>query len=69
MARGGKKLVGFWSSFDGSGFVSSAPDREEIGSSANGVDFVAAGGRLDVLRGERQGVFLSCAGAFGTLAG
>ena len=40
-----------------------------FGSSANGVVFLAGGGGLDVLRDERQGVFLSGAGAFGALAG
>jgi hypothetical protein len=42
---------------------------EKTGSSANGVVFLARGGGLDVLRDERQGVFLSGAGAFGALAG
>jgi hypothetical protein len=43
--------------------------RGKHGSSANGVVFLAGGGGLDVLRDERQGVFLSGAGAFGALAG
>jgi hypothetical protein len=41
----------------------------DIRSSANSMVFLAIGGGSVVLRDERQGVFLSGAGAFGTLAG